>query len=260
MFPKAKPYIPATELWNIVQRMPKGSLLHAHSTALVSVDIIIDSLLTTEGIVISASQSVSTDISGKNATISFTHINTTAPASLQSLHSTEYVPNSFIPITVAADTYPGGRDAFVSFVKSKMTLTPEESTRHDLGVDAIWRKFESCFGPIGAALNYEPIMRTYWQSLFESLVDDGVYWVELRSGGSTPTLIREGQAVADPDIDFWWDVMVDEIERFKATAKGQSFWGVRVIWSDLRFWNRTILTNSKSATILSVDLATSHED
>lgn len=126
-----------------------------------------------------------------------------------------------------------------------MTLTPEESVRHDLGVDAVWRKFQSCFGPIGAALNYEPIIRTYWQSLFESLVDDGVSWVELRSGGSSATLIPEGQAVADPDLDFWWDVMLDEIEKFKATERGQSFWGVRVIWSDIRGWNRTTLTHSE---------------
>jgi len=248
MFPKAKPYIPGTELWNIVQRMPKGSLLHAHSTALVSVDIIIDSLLTTEGMVVSASQSITSDTSGKNATISFTHVNTTVSASSPSLHSAEYVPNSLIPIAVAADTYPGGRDAFTVFLKSKMTLTPEESIRHDLGVDAIWRKFQSCFGPIGAALNYEPIIRTYWKSLFESLVDDGVYWVELRSGGSSATLIPEGQEVADPYLDFWWDVMIDEVEKFKASPKGQNFWGVRVVWSDLRGWNRTVLTRSEFKT------------
>lgn len=248
MFPKAKPYIPGTELWNIVQRMPKGALLHAHSTALVSADVIIDSLLTTEGMVMSASQSLTSDLSGLNATISFTHVNTTVwTSSSPSLYSTEYVPNSKVPITVAADTHPGGRAAFISFLKSKMTLTPEESIRHDLGVDAVWRKFQSCFGPIGAALNYEPIIRRYWESLFESLADDGVSWVELRSGGSSATLIPEGLAVANPDLDFWWEVMLDEMSKFKSTAKGRDFWGVRVIWSDIRSWNRTTLTRSESS-------------
>lgn len=245
MFPKAKPFIPSTQLWTIIQRMPKGSLLHTHSTAIVSVDLIINSLLNTEGMVISASQGISDDISGRNATISFMHVNTTVPSSVVPLHSTDYVPNTLIPMMAAAEAYPGGRDAFVAFLKTKMTLTPEESIRHDLGVDAVWRKFQSCFGPIGAALNYEPIIRTYWKALLEGLADDGISWVELRSGGSTASLVREGEAVADPDLDFWWEVLLEEIDLFKRSPKGQDFWGVRVIWSDIRSWDRTRLTNSK---------------
>ena len=245
MFQKARPFILETELWKIVKRMPKGSLLHAHLNAMVSTDVIINAVLDTNGMAISASHDVSDHISRRNATISFTYINTPFSSSLPSIHSIEYVPNTWIPISEALETFPGGREGFVAFIKSKMTISPEESYRHDLGLDAIWRKFQRSFPPISSALNYEPILRTYFRSLFAGMADDGVYWAEIRGGGSSATLKPQGSTTPDPDLDFWWRVMIDELVKFKQTRKDEDFWGVRIIWSDLRSWNRSTLISGK---------------
>ncbi|KIX01491.1 uncharacterized protein Z518_09217 [Rhinocladiella mackenziei CBS 650.93] len=246
-FQKARPFILETKLWEIVQRMPKGSLLHVHSSAIVPFDIVYNALLNTEGIVISSSQPIDSEVAQRNATITFTHINTTIETVSPSIHEASYVPNTEIPISAAAASFPGGRGAFIDFLKSKSTITYDEATRHDLGVDAIWRKFQSCFGPAGAAMNYEPVLRTYLRALFEGLVDDGITWVELRSGGSSPSLIPEGEEDVDPDLDFWWRVFLEEVDKFKATEKGKEFWGVRVIWSDIRSWNRTVIIDAMKA-------------
>ncbi|RHZ46502.1 uncharacterized protein CDV56_104678 [Aspergillus thermomutatus] len=217
MFPLARPYINATKLWQIVKRMPKGALLHAHLSAMLPYE---------------------------NATVAFAHVNTTIDTSVETISSADYVPNTQVSVQIAADQFPGGRQGFIDFMKSKLTILPEDSIRHELGVDEIWRRFQACFGPADTMLNYEPIVRTFYQKLFERLADDGINWVEIRSGGSSGKLVHTGQEDTDPDLDVWWDVMIDEIEKFQATDKGKNFWGARVIWSDTRSKNREKITKS----------------
>ncbi|RHZ49049.1 uncharacterized protein CDV56_105090 [Aspergillus thermomutatus] len=116
----------------------------------------------------------------------------------------------------------------MDFMKSKLTILPQESIRHELGVDKIWRRFEACFGPADTMVSYEPIVRTFYQKLFEGLADDGINWVEIRSGGSSGQLVHTGQEDIDPNLDVWWDVMIEEIEKFQATDKGKNFWGMKI--------------------------------
>ncbi|KAH9897242.1 hypothetical protein F4778DRAFT_793820 [Xylariomycetidae sp. FL2044] len=253
MFAKAKPLIPDTMLWDIVSRMPKGALLHAHPTALLEFQTILDILLETEGIVIAASQDVSTELAKENATIAFAHVNNVTALGLQanvSIHSPDYIPKTRVPVTVAADTYPGGRPAFIDFLMTKVSITPDEAVRHEYGVDEVWRKFQSCFDPAGSMLTYEPVVRQYYQRLFNSFVDDGINWAEFRSGGSSAKLVHEGQEVPDPDPEFQFRVLLDELNKFQNTEKGRDFWGLRIIWSDYRGLSRPrLLSNMKQALI-----------
>ncbi len=248
MFAKAKPLIPSTTLWDIVSRMPKGSLLHAHPSAVMDFGTIFEILLETDGMVISASQSVSTEITAENATIAFAHVNNITAVSQQvnaSIHSPDYVPGTLVPLTLAAETFPGGRQGFAEFWMSKVTISDEEAVRHDLGVDAIWRTFQKCFGPAGSATSYEPVLRRVYQRMFAAFVDDGIYWAEFRSGGSSASLVPEGEETPDPDPEFQFRVLVDELEKFQATDKGKAFWGLRIIWSDSRGLGRERLLSSK---------------
>lgn len=253
MFAKAKPLIPSTTLWEIVSRMPKGSLLHAHPSAVMDFGTIFNILLETEGIVIWSSQDVSSELAAKNASINFAHFNNVTTIAQQvnaSIHSPDYVPNSVVPLTYAAETFPGGQVGFIEFLMSKVTISDEEAIRHDLGVDAIWRTFQKCFDPAGSAITYEPVLRKVYQRLFEAFVDDGIYWAEFRAGGSSAKLVPEGQETPDPDLDFQFRVLVDEVNKFKATEKGKSFWGIRVIWSDARGLSRERILSSKSRVTL----------
>lgn len=250
MFPKAKPLIPSTTLWTIISRMPKGSLLHAHPSAVMDYGTILDILLGTEGMVISASQSVATALAAGNATIAFAHVNNiTAVAQQQgnvSISSPDYVPGALVPLTHAADAYPGGRAGFAAFWMSKVTISEEESVRHDLGVDAIWRTFQKCFDPAGSATSYEPVLREVYRRMFAAFVDDGIYWAEFRSGGSSASLVPAGEETPDPDPEFQFRVLAEELEKFQATEKGQAFWGLRVIWSDVRSKSRESILTSKT--------------
>ncbi|KAI0202333.1 hypothetical protein F4808DRAFT_468480 [Astrocystis sublimbata] len=251
IFANAKPLIPSTKLWAIVSKMPKGSLLHVHSSAILQFETIFDILLETPGIVLESSQELSTMLAKENATIAFSHVtNLAADAKVAnvSIESPYYQPGTKVPVQYAAETFSGGRDDFIDFLMTKVAVTREEVLRHDLGVDEIWRKFQSCFDPAGSAMTYEPVVRKTYQSVFNAWVDDGIYWVELRSGGASAKIIPDGQDTANPDLDFWIHILLDELQKFQATEKGKALWGVRIIWADYRGLSRSkLMSNMEKA-------------
>lgn len=245
VFPLARPYIANTTLWKIVKRMPKGALLHAHLSAMLPYEKLVEIIIHTEGMMIASSQPVDTDDAKMNATITFSHSNATSPEPQSpDIDSPDYIPGTKIPVTTAAANFQGGEAGFLEFIKMKTTVPPEESIRHELGVDEIWRRFQACFGPTGSMLEYEPVVRKFYQTLFSDLANDGINWVEIRSGGSSGKLVHDGQEDVDPNLDVWWTVLVEEIDKFKATEEGKNFWGVRIIWSDSRGKNRASITKS----------------
>ncbi|PFH58313.1 hypothetical protein XA68_13894 [Ophiocordyceps unilateralis] len=243
MFPLVRPLITKTRLWTIVQRMPKGALLHAHLKAMLPYGVLLEAIFHTPGMAVSASQSLDTEEARRNASIAFSHINTTVAGSF-AITSPEYVPGTPVFVKATASSFPGGKDGFMRYAMSKLVISPEQATQHELGVNQVWRRFQALFGTAGTLLSYEPIVRTFYRQLFSRLVDDGVYWVEIRAGGSQGKLVHSGEQDVDSDLDVWWEVMEDEMEKFKATDKGKRFWGARVIWSDFRGKDRTSLTNS----------------
>jgi adenosine deaminase CECR1 len=247
MFPKARATILTTELWKIVSRMPKGALLHAHLSAMQPAEVMFRAMYETNGMVISSSQPLTSELAQRNATLTIRHTNTTVQAENVSLESQEYLPDTEIPIKQAANSFSGGKDAFLAYLKSRMVLSNADSLHHDLGVDQVWRMFEDMFGVSGALISYEPLLRTYYRTLLSGLVADNISWVEIRHGMS-PTLTATGEDSASSDLDFFWRVTTEELARFRASEQGQDFWGARFIWADLRSFPReVILANMMNA-------------
>ena len=113
MFSKAKPFILGSELWKVIQRMPKGALLHTHWNSMLSYDTILRILQKTEGIVVSSSQSLYLDLYRKNATLSISHANYTLNESVPSLHSEKYIAGTKVSLLRAAKEC--GRAAMTHF-------------------------------------------------------------------------------------------------------------------------------------------------
>ena len=246
-FPLARPYIGNTTLWKVVKRMPKGALLHAHLSAMLPYGKIVETIIDTEGMVISASQPLVSDEAKQNASITFAHNNGTLPADQPSIDDAAYVPNSQIPIKQAVEEFDGGTEGFLDFIKSKTSIEPEDSVRHELGVDEVWRRFQAFFGPPGSMIQYEPVVRTFYRKLFASLADDGITWVEIRA--KDKSLVLDGDEETDPNPDSWWHLLIEELERFQASEKGKNFRGTRFIWSDSRGKDRAQITKGMSKSI-----------
>lgn len=191
-FALARPKIATTDLYKVVKKLPKGALLHAHLTAMLPFGMVFQTILNTPGMVLSAATDLSTDENRNLTAISFAHANTTVAESA-SIWTSDYVPNTLVPVTVAADSYPGGRAGFLTFMMDKVTLDAEDAIEEELGVDAIWRKFQGIFSTTGTTWDYEPLIRQFLRDLFGALAEDGIRWVEIRNGGSKG-LVKDGES------------------------------------------------------------------
>jgi adenosine deaminase CECR1 len=75
MFSLAKERMEKTTLWQIVRRMPKGALLHAHMDAMVDFDYLFNVLLATKGMHIHCTYPLSTPTALESAPVNFKFFN-----------------------------------------------------------------------------------------------------------------------------------------------------------------------------------------
>lgn len=233
MFNVAKEPMESTKLWQIVRRMPKGSLLHAHLGATVDLDWVWNVALATPGMQMSSPVPLISESARETAVVRFRYSGTTSKG-VPSIWSADYPPNTLVPITLAADTFPNsGRSGFISWISDRASITPSESIQHHLGVDDVWRKLSAAFMIVGPVIYYEPILRRFIHKLLQTLKEDGVRWLEGRTLFTVP-FILEGSETPTVDAFELCGVLNEEVEKFMSSEEGKGFWGVRFIWTSMR--------------------------
>lgn len=235
-FSLAKERMEKMKLWQIVKRMPKGALLHAHLDAMIDLDFLFDVLLSMPGMHIYCAVPLSNTTELEKAPVRFKFVKSVDNEATQnhSIWNTDYIPFTPVPVTIAADSFPhGGRPAFLARLRDRCTITECESIEHYRGVDEIWMKFSSVFLILDTIIFYEPIFRLCLQRIMAQLLADGVRWVDLRLA-FTFHYYREGHEEAEPDFGRLFYVFGQELEKFQASEEGKEFWGSRIIWTSLR--------------------------
>ncbi|CAF9941291.1 MAG: hypothetical protein ALECFALPRED_009056 [Alectoria fallacina] len=250
MFTLARDTMEKTKSWKIVKRMPKGALLHAHQDAMIDVDWLIDEVLATEGMVMLAEESLYGPMARVEGKVIFRYSKGSL-ATASSIWSEEYQASHPVSMKEAAASFPdGATEGFKTWLKSRCTITSEESIKHHHGLDAVWRKFTSCFPPLDSMEYYEPILRASMQRLLRQLVDDGLRWVDFRSTFAVDFRL-EGCEELSKDSDDLVRIFSEELKKFKATQEGRNFWGYRFIWTSLRSWGkRKIVDHMKQCIIM----------
>lgn len=136
---------------------------------MVDLDYLLPLVLSTPGMHLSSSTSLSTPHALENASISIRYRNPLPERA--SIWSPEYQPHSFIPLTTAADTFPsGGRQGFLAWLKSRCVLSATDAVEQHHGQDEIWRKFVGCFVVLGSMIHYVCFNLPPNSSLSSSLV------------------------------------------------------------------------------------------
>lgn len=246
MFSLAKERMEKSKLWQIVKMMPKGTLLHCHIEAMVDLDWALEEAFKEEGIAVVADGPITDAQTMRKTGFSFVYVKT-APESA-SIWSTDYKAQTPVPINVAADSFPeGGKKGFVEWIRSRVTITASEHLSHHEGPNEVWRKFMSCFPILGSLIYYEPIFRKFLHKMFKTLLDDGVYWVDMRSAFYTPYRSK-GKEGWDEDYFNMLDHLSDELEKFKKSEEGKDFWGARMIWTTIRAFDKKAVIESMSST------------
>ncbi|CAI9630332.1 adenosine deaminase family protein [Alternaria burnsii] len=244
MFSLAKERMEKSKLWQIVKKMPKGALLHCHLEAMVDLDWALEEAFNTEGICVVADGPITDSQTRRKTGFSFTYSKDAKTET--SIWDDGYSANTPIPVNRAADSFPdGGRAAFIEWIRSRVTITASEHLSHHEGPNEVWRKFMSCFPILGSLIYYEPIFRKFIRRTCKALVDDGVYYVDLRSAFYTPY-----RSVKKENWDEDWfnmlEHLADEIEKFKASEEGKEFWGARMIWTTIRqFGKKQVIESMK---------------
>jgi adenosine deaminase CECR1 len=248
MFHHAKGRMEKTKLWRIVERMPKGSLLHAHMDAMFDIDFLIDQAFSTPGMHFKSEKPLLTKKDYEEVPIKFQFSSQPLSASdaTPSIWTEAYETSSLVPVQKAASSFPqGGEAGFRDMIRNRCMLTPEHSYNHYHGVDAIWSIFTRTFPVINSILNYEPIFRACFRRMMTQLAADGIRYVEFRIA-FVFEYRKEGSDKPEESYDEFCRVLEEEIESFKSTDEGKHFYEARIIWTTIRsFSNEMIVDNMK---------------
>lgn len=232
MFSLAKERMETTRLWQIIKKMPKGALLHAHMDAMVDFDFVFDRLLSTPGMHIQCAHDLSTPQKLETGSLKFSYMKSRRKDS--NIWASNYRVDTPVLVSEAADSFPnGGRPAFLTWLKGRFTITNDESIEHHHGVDAVWRKFQSIFLMINGIIFYEPIFRAFMRRMLQLLLADGVKWIDLRLAFKWQWY-RDGHEEPEEGYSRFFKAFGEEVENFKASDEGKDFWGARMIWTGIR--------------------------
>lgn len=237
MFTLARQRMEGTDLWKIIEKMPKGALLHAHLDAMIDIDWLVDQTLLERGLTIQASEGLA-DRSKRQTTPIQIRFRTEHEMSKfkkgTSIWSTDYESDTPISLREAQRSFPDDDITFKKWIISRCTISAEESLAHHHGLDAIWRKFQSCFLTIGQMLFYEPLFRKAMQRVLGQLVTDGISYVDFRIAFRFE-FRRKGETSGEiGKFDAFFAAFGEEIEKFKRTEAGKNFRGARMIWTVIR--------------------------
>ncbi|KAI2776854.1 Metallo-dependent hydrolase [Daldinia loculata] len=242
MFSLSKERMESTKLWNIVRRMPKGALLHAHLDAMVDFEYLFEVLFATPGIHLSADQPLTSDKEREAAKLSFRFFK--QPRTESNVWNPDYKSGTFILLTRVADAFPeGGKAGFLKWLYGRCTISRTDAVSQHHGVDHIWQKFYKCFRVVGSMIHYEPVFRKFLQRLMSLLKADGINWCEIRFSWALDYYKQDSEK-PESDYSAMMTVLDEEVARFKESEEGEGFWGLRVIWAALRFFpTRNIVEN-----------------
>ncbi|RMZ82719.1 hypothetical protein DV738_g1523, partial [Chaetothyriales sp. CBS 135597] len=258
MFTLARDRMETTELWKMIERMPKGALLHAHLDAMVDIDWLIDQILNEPGLCLQTLEPLSDETARESALIyiryypdsvlsKLTGKNSSSSSKNNSIWTRHYDPNTPISLREAQRTFPEHDRTFKKWLASRCTITSEESLAHHHGPDAIWRKFQSCFLTINQMLFYEPIFRRALRRMLEQLVADGITYIDFRAAfrfqwratGQTEPCKDDTDNHDGTSADCFFKTFGEIISEFQkqddeAQSQQHKFHSARMIWTNIR--------------------------
>lgn len=237
MFTLARERMESTDLWKIVEKMPKGALLHAHLDAMIDIDWLIDQAFLENGLCIHADEALNDKSKRQEGRIQIRYRSDQEMSKVKkgvSIWNSYYEADTPVSLREAQRSFPDHDITFKKWIISRCTISAEESLAHHHGLDAIWRKFQSCFLTIGQILFYEPLFRKSMQRVLGQLAADGISYVDLRIAFRFE-FRKKGQTSGEVNnFDAFFSAFGEEIEKFKKTEAGKNFRGARMIWTVIR--------------------------
>ncbi|TIB38318.1 hypothetical protein E3P86_01692 [Wallemia ichthyophaga] len=251
-FLDTKNIIAKTKLFQLIKKMPKGGLLHAHTDASVPLgDVFKIAHKYGAFIQIKSTHPLTQhNIHFGLAKISFRPANQDKPPSIDaSVMLTEsYETGTWCNYNQLAQLaqHPDNNN-IIPFIEKQMLITAEESyiTHNTMG--KIWSKFGSCFGVLSGLIAFEPIWEEYIKRLVLRCVEDGVGYVETRLllinelsydvNCNLRLTRRDSILIFLRGVESAKDVLREE-------GRLDKFYGINIIYCTLRFVSEDELWNA----------------
>ncbi|XP_055680029.1 adenosine deaminase 2-like [Lutzomyia longipalpis] len=204
-FFRVKEKIEKSKVFKLIQKMPKGAILHAHLSAMVSSEWLLKNVTYREGAIIYTNS--------KNIK-KFTFQRPDPP------QEWAYLSN----LRDSADNVT----AFDEWLESKFNLyTPNPETDYP-DIDVVWTRFENMFTATSELIRYVPVFKDYVYQMLEELDADNVMYAEFRTSfgdlydesGKIYSAIEHAQ------------ILIEVIEDFKKDHP--NFFGAKAIFTGNR--------------------------
>ncbi|RAL03836.1 putative CECR1 family adenosine deaminase [Aspergillus ibericus CBS 121593] len=229
-----------TDLWKIIKRMPKGSLLHAPLHAAINIDFLVELAFSTPGICVNSTQPLMSqdDLDGASLLFQYSSASAKDTEDKPTMWSAAYEPSSLISLEKAASSFPrGGETGFRGWLRDWCMLAGC-SNYHSRAMPLV-----------NSLLSYEPILRACLHHVFSQLVGDGIGYVEFRTTFNFPYR-KEGKDAPEEDYSEWCRVFQEELAKFQETDEGRMLYGARIIWTCLRSLPKQHIVESMKHCIL----------
>ncbi|KAI0636439.1 Metallo-dependent hydrolase [Trametes polyzona] len=238
-FLTARERITGTKLFDILSKMPKGGLLHAHLGAMVRADVLLELASSQPAMHIRVPEVVSAS-NIKTILPSFLGLPRSQWTTHTTVTDTRYEPGTWVPMQAARANFGdalGGSQGFDRWVISAMTIDPSEAYGTHNTTGEIWKKFQSTFAVSEGLVFFEPVLTEYVRELFYSSLEDGISYVEVRMMFNQKYITGADGAFNVPHRA-WLQLYDRVLEDVKADMKKQGredeFVGSKVIYSVLR--------------------------
>ncbi|KAF5389871.1 hypothetical protein D9757_003578 [Collybiopsis confluens] len=234
-----------TKLFEILGKMPKGGLLHAHVDATVNVAHLLNLATKYPAIHVRASTALNaTNIGSVLPELRPLPEDLRSSAGLIALTDSNYVPDTWVQFNKAKESFSpqlGGPEGFDRWLTAAMTINPTEAYVTHNTVTKIWQKFQSTFLVAAPLVRYRPIHKEYCREFILSSIADGISYVEPRINFLKdivrPFISADARShVPHREILQDFDEVLNEVKAdLKAQGKGDHFIGARIIYTTIRF-------------------------
>lgn len=153
--------INSSALFHLIRKMPKGGILHAHDTALVSTDFLV-------------SVTKRADLWQCNSTV------TGQPLYKFSVTQPAPIENSCEWVTVASERLRIGDYAYDQQARSHFTLYTENPLVEFKDINDVWSRFMNIFTVVESLVTYVEVWKDYFRQTLKEFLADGVQYLEFR--------------------------------------------------------------------------------
>ncbi|KAG8227183.1 hypothetical protein J437_LFUL003389 [Ladona fulva] len=208
----AKADIEKSKVFNILKKLPKGSLLHGHNTGMVSLGYLVGNITYRDHLYICV------DLEQGNLDLSF----------LVGFEFAANQPNSSTECQwMLMDTFRQnfGREAVDQWLHRELSLiTPNPAEKYPNG-DVAWKYFDKIFSKVSGLFHYRPVFIDLYLQILKELLEDNIMYLEIRGG--LPNLYDlEGNFYKDTDV---LSLYIELTNDFK--GKNPDFFGARYIYA-----------------------------